>query len=103
VPGAYVLEHEQIHFALTEIQARRLVAAMREVRLRTDAPDSAGSELERRYHALLEAAMAELLRASTEFDEDTSGSYQPKRQARWRARVESELARGGPPASAPAR
>jgi hypothetical protein len=100
VPKAYVLEHEQIHFALTEIQARRLGAAMREVRLRTDAPQSAGAELERRYHALLETAMAELLRRSTEFDEDTSGSYEPEQQARWLARVESELARTGPSARA---
>jgi len=95
VPSAYVLEHEQIHFALTEIQARRLSAEMREARLRTDAPHSAAAELERRYHALLEAAMAELLRTSTEFDEDTSGGYEPERQARWLARVESELARTG--------
>ncbi len=95
VPSAYVLEHEQIHFALTEIQARRLNVAMREVRLRTDSPHSVAAELERRYHALLEAAGKDLLRTSTEFDEDTSGSYQPERQSRWLARVESELARTG--------
>jgi hypothetical protein len=93
VPAAYVLEHEQIHFALTEIVARRLGARLREVRLRTDSPASAGAELQKRYDALLEASRTELLDTSTEFDDDTSGSYQPERQARWLARVESELAR----------
>jgi hypothetical protein len=93
VPAAYVLEHEQIHFALTEIAARRLAARLREVGLRTDSPESAGAELQKRFDALLDASRAELLRTSTEFDEDTSGSYQPDRQARWLARVESELAR----------
>jgi len=97
-PSAYVLEHEQIHFALTEIQARRLEAAMREFRLRTDDPQAAGDELGRHYNALLESARDELLRAATRFDEETSGSYEPERQARWRARVEAELAVNGSPA-----
>jgi len=95
VPAAYVLEHEQIHFALTEIQARRLNAKLREVRMETDSPESAAAELQGRYNEALEEATKELLRASTDFDEDTSGSYEPARQARWRERVESDLARSG--------
>ncbi len=103
IPGAYVLQHEQIHFALTEIQARRLSAALREIGLRTDSPPSAAAELQGRYNELFEDATAELLRTSTEFDEDTSGSYQPERQARWLERVESELARTRRTAASPAR
>jgi hypothetical protein len=97
VPAAYVLEHEQIHFALTELVARRLGARLREVRLRTDSPASGSAELQKRYDALLDASRAELLDTATEFDEDTSGSYQPERQARWLARVRSELARTSDP------
>ena len=95
IPADYVLQHEQIHFALTEIQARRLTAKLRELRLRTDSPPSATSELQGRYNEALEDATAELLRTSTAFDEDTSGRYEPGRQARWLERVEAELARTG--------
>jgi hypothetical protein len=101
IPADYVLQHEQIHFALTEIQARRLTAKLRDVRLRTGSPDSAASELQGRYNRALEEATAELLRTSTAFDEETSGRYEPVRQARWLERVESELARGS--GAAPAR
>lgn len=103
IPADYVLEHEQIHFALTEIQARRLTAKLREVRLRTDSPQDATGELQARYNEVLQDATQELLRASTAFDEDTSGSYQPARQARWRERVEADLARTGGGAARPAR
>lgn len=103
IPPVYVLEHEQIHFALTEIQARRLTAELRELRLRTDSPEDAAAELQARYNQALEDATEELLRESTAFDEDTSGSYEPARQARWRERVETELARSGGGAAAPAR
>ena len=95
IPADYVLQHEQIHFALTEIQARHLTAKLRELRLRTDSPPSATSELQGRYNEALEDATAELLRTSTAFDEDTSGRYEPGRQARWLERVEAELARTG--------
>ena len=98
VPAAYVLEHEQIHFALTEIQARQLAARLGAVSLRTDSPSpTVASELQKRYDALLEAARDELLRTSTEFDEDTSGGYEPERQKRWLERVEAELARTSDP------
>jgi len=93
VPSEYVLEHEQIHFALTELHARRLSTALLEVRLPTDSQPEAAAELQRRYDAMLRAAMDELVRESTAFDEDTSGRHEPARQARWLARVESELAK----------
>jgi hypothetical protein len=100
IPAAYVLQHEQIHFALTEIQARRLTAELRELRLRTDSPQSAAAELQGRYNEALEDATAELLRTSTRFDQDTSGRYDPAQQAQWLERVEAELARTRASASA---
>jgi hypothetical protein len=93
VPSEYVLEHEQIHFALTEIHARRLSATLLEIRLPTDSQPDAAAQLQRRYDAMLRATMDELVRESTAFDEDTSGRHEPLRQSRWLARVESELAK----------
>ena len=101
VPGEYVLEHEQIHFARTEIQARRLSAALRELRLPTRSQPEAADELQRRYYALLRATTDDLLRESTAFDEDTSLRYEPDRQRRWLERVERELARTAGPRGAP--
>lgn len=101
VPSEYVLEHEQIHFALTEIHARRLSAALREVRMPTSSPDDAAAELQRRYDALLRAAMEDLLREATAFDEDTSFRYEPARQRRWLERVERALAETAAAAAAP--
>ncbi len=93
VPSEYVLEHEQIHFALTELHARRLSAALREIRLPTSSRPEAAAELQRRYDALLRSTTDDLVRESTAFDEDTSGRHEPARQARWLARVASELAK----------
>ena len=93
VPSQYVLEHEQIHFALTEIHSRRLSAALLEVRLPTDSQPAAAAELQRRYNAMLRVTRDELIRESTAFDEDTSGRHEPLRQSRWLARVEAELAK----------
>jgi hypothetical protein len=92
LPSAYVLQHEQIHFALVEIHARRLSAEVQRLRLETDSPRSAHQELQRRYDALVRAAVARLLRDNTDFDEDTSARYEPERQSRWLARVQAELA-----------
>ena len=99
IPSGYVLEHEQVHFALTELHARRLSAALQAIRLPTSSQPDAAAELQRRYDAQLEATTDALLRDSTAFDEDTSGRHEPARQARWRARVEAELARTASPAS----
>jgi len=93
VPSEYVLEHEQIHFALTELHARRLGPTLLAIRLPTSSQPEAAAELERRYEAELRATMDALVRESTAFDEDTSNGYEPARQSRWRARVEAELAK----------
>ena len=96
LPTEYVLEHEQIHFALTELAARHLTKALREVRVEAG-PSDAPAVLERRFQALLNQAREELLRTNTEFDRDTSGRYAPERQHEWLERVERELAESATP------
>jgi len=96
LPTEYVLEHEQIHFALTELGARHLTRALREVRVEAG-PTDAPAVLERRFQALLNQAREELLRTNTEFDRDTSGRYAPERQHEWLERVERELAESATP------
>ena len=96
LPTAYLLEHEQIHFALTELGARHLTAALRAVQVETTATEGQAA-LERRFQTLLNEAREELLRTNTEFDRDTSGRYAPERQHEWLERVERELAESATP------
>jgi hypothetical protein len=90
----YVLEHEQIHFALTEIEVRRLnqsLSALKHERF-------TGSSVEEVQHLVADKVKEKLqemldaaLKRNREFDEDTSFGYKPKRQKEWLARVMSEL------------
>lgn len=91
----YVLAHEQIHFALTEIHARRLDARGEElVRRMTSVdrdPDRAIAAAEGRLQKILAEESRALLARNDRFDSETSLGYRPEAQASWRERVEKEL------------
>ena len=95
LPPDYVLEHEQIHFALLEIHARRLDARAAELAQGATASSSDPDEAVRLAHAKLEAelstALAKAMQRQREFDEDTSMGFRPDRQAVWLERVRTEL------------
>lgn len=92
---AYVLEHEQIHFGLLELNARRL----------TEETAAAGNDLfviDTSFVGAREAVIKgiqELIRSGTiaqfeehrRFDEETSLFYDPPAQRRWLERVEEQL------------
>ena len=88
---AYMLEHEQIHFALTEIHARRLSARMRDVEVVARDPQSAAAEIQGVYDRLARETSEALVRDSTRFDEETSFRFAPEAQRRWLRTVEQEL------------
>jgi len=95
LPEDYVLEHEQIHFALVEIEARRLNATIAGGKpARADTPQAALEAAQARLDGQMRDALDALLARNTEFDEDTSVSYEPEAQKRWLARVQAELAGG---------
>ena len=95
-PREYVLEHEQIHFALYEIKARRLNASAAAIAEKMRSTASTPEEAQTRAQETLEEHMAEiseeLIEQNREFDEDTSLGYKPERQKAWLERVTSELA-----------
>jgi hypothetical protein len=93
LPQDYILQHEQIHFAIIEAQARRIEQRVLALRGRGRTPEAAAADLQRSIDAVMEASTEETLERSTEFDEDTSYRYEPERQAEWLAEVEAELAR----------
>ena len=96
-PPGYVLEHEQIHFALFELEARRLDTRSPEiasaVTVGAATPEEAVRGAQERLAAEVRQAMAVAVQRNREFDEDTSMGVRPERQQTWRDRVRAELAR----------
>ncbi|MGD8330107.1 MAG: hypothetical protein PVJ49_11785 [Acidobacteriota bacterium] len=97
LPADYILQHEQIHFALFEIAARRLnsrVAELtRQMRVVTNSQQRAIEELNRRIDAEMQRALDEVLARSNELDNDTSRTYRQDRQNWWWDTVNRELDR----------
>ena len=94
---AYVIEHEQVHFALTELAARRLtVEAAGADGPRMVIGTSRGQAIDLlsgAIHRMLEAAMEVNLREQTRFDEETSLYHAPEAQRRWLTVTEEALRR----------
>jgi hypothetical protein len=90
-----VLEHEQIHFALFELGARRLNASAkavaRDIEQQGDSRSKLQSNAENKLRRAVQKEMAKIVRQNDAFDEDTSLGYKPKRQKAWLERVTAEL------------
>jgi len=92
----YVLQHEQIHFALYELGARQLNASRSTIE--QDMAHSGSSQEEVQAHAqralneALTVATKKLLDRNRAFDQDTSLGYRPDRQRAWLEKVTAELA-----------
>ena len=95
-PPEYVLQHEQIHFAIYELGARRLNARAKRIAASLashgDTAQEAATEVERKFQRVIRDGLDQILDRSQAFDEDTSMSRNAKRQAEWGRRVDAELA-----------
>jgi hypothetical protein len=93
---AYVLQHEQIHFALMEVAARRLTDEARRTFAEWVAVEPTVPALReavtRKLAETIEAGQVAVLEEQTEFDNDTSRVYDPRAQQRWFEEVTSALA-----------
>lgn len=92
---AYVLQHEQIHFALMEVAARRLSGRAAKEQARLTVFDTSNEAVKKRLLAEIDQWLAEserdVLREHTEFDQATSRRYAPEVQQQWYERVAKEL------------
>lgn len=93
---AYVLQHEQIHFALAELAARRLT---REARKELadylavgDSQAAVKEELSDKIQAMARGAMEASFEEHMDFDEETSLTYDPDAQRRWMEEATRRLA-----------
>lgn len=82
-PDWYILQHEQIHFAINEVAARRLSRKIAEL----PPSERSARRIERAYH---------LTRSHTQqrhwrFDEETSGTYRPSALEKWVRVLEIEM------------
>ena len=95
VPEAYVLQHEQIHFAIAAIEAQNLNAGAPALSASMHAEGDSQDEVKRAIQAKLDDvirdALDRLIERNGKFDEDTSARYVPKKQEEWWRRVSSEL------------
>ena len=94
---AYVLQHEQIHFALAELAARKLSREAQE-ELKDYLAINEGyrevqEELNEKIKAMTRASMEASFAEHTAFDEDTSLYHDPRAQRWWLEEVEARLAK----------
>lgn len=95
VPETYVLQHEQTHFAISEIEARRIheeaKTLLREFRPRGETQDEVFKQLQSKQVSLLRSAMGRGTARDRALDSDTSGKYAPEVQQAWLDKVRAEL------------
>ena len=90
---AYVLQHEQIHFAIVELAARDLTRRARQIAASGDSPEAAVAAAQREIDAVFHEAIDAMSARNTRFDLDTSGRREPELQQRWFDEVSAELKR----------
>jgi len=95
VPESYVLEHEQIHFAIAEAEARKLNAQAAELTARMhatgDSQEAVRDAIQKKLDDVIRGALDDLMDRNGKFDEDTSARYDPKKQREWLKRLTAEL------------
>jgi hypothetical protein len=95
LPHDYVLEHEQVHFAITELGARLLdrqaAKIVAEFRARVQTYEEARDIVREKLEGMIEKSMQELIERHRQFDESTSGRYNPEVQRQWIDRLNREL------------
>lgn len=93
---AYVLEHEQIHFAIFELEARRLNARIPEIATRIRSVGQTSDEARNTANARLEeerrASNQEVMMRQSQFERETANGKLRDRQKEWWNRIQAELA-----------
>jgi hypothetical protein len=95
VPEAYVLQHEQTHFAIAAAEAHELNQNAAELTAEMHAtgpsPAAVRTAIQNKLDDVIRAALGRLIDENGRFDEDTSARYEPKKQTEWLRKVTAEL------------
>jgi hypothetical protein len=92
---AYVLQHEQIHFALMELAARRLTRRaadeLQDLFVVDTSRQGVEAQIKARIEEMIEEENRAALREHTDFDEDCSMYFDPRKQQWWYDEVGERL------------
>ena len=91
--STYILQHEQIHFAIAEVAARDLTKRVRQLAETGDSPEQTAAALQRAIDDVFRDGMHEMTGRNIDFDRDTSGRHDPELQQRWYDQVTADLSR----------
>lgn len=79
-----LLRHEQLHFDITEMYARRLRQKLTSVRIPC-------AQLGPAFERLSQGIYADWEKAESQYDSDTNHGLRPAQQAQWEAQVQQQL------------
>jgi hypothetical protein len=95
VPEAYVLQHEQTHFAIAAAEAHELnekaAELTAEMHATGDSQEAVRAAIQKKLDDVIRDALADLIDENGKFDEDTSARYEPKKQSEWFRKVTARL------------
>ncbi len=91
-PDEWVLYHEQVHFDLAELEARRM-ARRPPLREEAESAEAASRKLLERWVPHFEGALDRLKQAEQEYDAATDYGREPRKQREWAERTQAELRR----------
>ena len=80
------LAHEQLHFDITELVARRLAVEMAAIEGRGDLRQDARADLERQIRQRFDEGMREFSELQERYDEETEHGMRKKAQKKWAAK-----------------
>jgi hypothetical protein len=93
--AGYTLQHEQIHFAIRELAARRMNEAAEDLvtslHVTGDSEQEVVAQLKARIAELFDEHSAAAVERNRSFDEDTSWGRNDERQEQWSREIEREL------------
>ncbi len=84
VKDDYILAHEQGHFDITEIFARRLNKALKEYRFNEN-------RMQKDVPAIYQSVMKEQAGMENQYDDETDNSRKKDKQAEWLKKIRNEL------------
>lgn len=86
-----VLAHEQLHFDLSEAEARRLARELAAIAGRGATEEAAREDLDQLLRARFEQGVEELVALQRSYDGDTRNGSHKKQQKTWAARIEERF------------
>ncbi len=95
LPGSrddFTLGHEQLHFDIAELMARRLTARLDAVRGEADSERGARADLEERIREVFQEGLRELDEIQARYDADAGRTLRKRPQKRWEKNVATMFA-----------